>query len=147
MGGRGRRNIPEGWVPPPPVDLSRQPGTAALSSRMPRVMLQKRQWTHRQEKLPSLRDREERASENWAPLMTTYATPRVHLLTPTPHPAYSRQQSQWLWRQPKDSHSSPHHERLGRRQKLLRFPEVSHFTTETDRFPHSSLSFCCQCLC
>lgn len=92
-----------------------------------RVMLQKRQWTHRQEKFPSLWDRGERARENWAPLTTTYATPQFHLLPPDP--SSSLQHSQWLWREPKDSPSSPHHERLGRRrQKLLRFPEVSHFT-------------------
>ena len=146
VGGMGRRHISGGWAPPPrQVDLSRQPGTAALSCRMLRVILQKRPQA-RECALPGGQRRE--GQRELGPFDDHLCHPSSSPAPPTPHPAYSGEQSQWLWRQPKDSHSSPYHDRLGRgRQKLLGFPEVSHFTTGTDRFPHCSLSFCRQRLC
>ena len=126
-GGMGRRHISGGWAPPQ-VDLSRQQRTAALSCRMLRVILQKRPQA-RERVLPGGQRRE--GQRELGPFDDHLCHPSSSPAPLTLHAAYSRQQSQWLWRQPKDSHSSPYHDRLGRgRQKLLGFPKVSHFTRD-----------------
>lgn len=126
VGGRGRKHIPEGWAPPPPGGPSRRPGTAALSSRMPSHASKKTVDPQAREISLPVGQRREGQGE-----LGPFDDHLCHSsVSPAPpDPSSSLQQSQWLWREPKDSPSSPHHERLGRRrQKLLRFPEVSHFT-------------------